>query len=89
MGQSRLPRQAQRRYRETFYPCNLYRPLLLRLHSKRRVAPVLETIQCKSSMSEASRTYDLPTLEVEAWVDAGMKGMKNVPTAKPETPGRS
>ena len=35
--------------------------------AKRKTALVLEIIQGKTSVSEASRTYDLPPSEIESW----------------------
>ncbi len=37
--------------------------------AKRKTALVLEIIQGKSSVSEASRTYDLRPSEIEGWVE--------------------
>lgn len=45
--------------------------------AKRKTALVLDIIQGKTAVSEASRTYDLNPSEVEQWVDDGKKGMEN------------
>ena len=51
--------------------------------AKRKSALVLEIIQGKTSVAEASRSYDIPPSEIEAWVDDGKKGMENALRAKP------
>ena len=51
--------------------------------AKRKTALVLEIIQGKTSVSEASRTYDLPPSEIEEWVEEGERGMENALRAKP------
>jgi len=38
---------------------------------------VLEIIQGKTAIAEASRSYDLPPSELETWVEDGKKGMEN------------
>jgi transposase-like protein len=45
---------------------------------------VLEIIQGKTTVAEASRAYDLAPSEVEEWVDQGKAGMENALRAKPE-----
>ena len=52
--------------------------------AKRKTALVLEIIQGKTTVSEASRAYDLNPSEVEQWVDEGKRGMENALRAKPE-----
>ena len=52
--------------------------------AKRKTALVLEIIQGKTSVSEASRTYDLPPSEIEGWVEDGRKGMENALKANPQ-----
>ena len=52
--------------------------------AKRKSALVLEIIQGKTTMSEASRAYDLMPSEIENWVDEGKRGMENALRAKPE-----
>ena len=51
--------------------------------AKRKSALVLEIIQGKTTVAEASRTYDIPPSEIEEWVDDGKKGMENALKAKP------
>ena len=52
--------------------------------AKRKSALVLEIIQGKTTVSEASRAYDLMPSEIEGWVDEGKLGMENALRAKPE-----
>ena len=52
--------------------------------AKRKSALVLEVIQGKTTVSEASRAYDLMPSEIENWVDEGKRGMENALRAKPE-----
>ncbi|MGH8811851.1 MAG: DUF1153 domain-containing protein [Advenella sp.] len=40
-------------------------------------------IQGKSTVSEASRIYNLPAAEVESWVVDGKRGMENALRANP------
>lgn len=51
--------------------------------AKRKTALVLDIIQCKTTVAEASRAYDLTPSEVEAWVDEGKHGMENALRSKP------
>ncbi len=51
--------------------------------AKRKTALVLEIIQGKTTVAEASRSFDLPPSEVEDWVDAAKRGMENSLRAKP------
>ena len=51
--------------------------------AKRKAALVTEIIQGKTSVAEASRTYDLPPSEIEEWVEEGRKGLENALRAKP------
>jgi transposase-like protein len=44
----------------------------------RKSALVLEIIQGKTSVSEASRQFDLTPSEIESWVEDGKRGMENV-----------
>ena len=48
-----------------------------RWRAKRKSALVIEIIQGKTTVAEASRTYDLTPSEVESWVEDGRKGMEN------------
>jgi len=52
--------------------------------AKRKTALVLEIIQGKTSVAEASRSYDLAPSEIESWVEDGRKGMENVLKANPQ-----
>ncbi len=51
--------------------------------AKRKTALVLDIIQGKTTVSEASRAYDLNPSEVEQWVDEGKRGMENALRSKP------
>ena len=51
--------------------------------AKRKAALVLDIIQGKTTVAEASRAFDLPPSEVEAWVEEGKRGMENALRAKP------
>ena len=42
--------------------------------AKRKTALVLDIIQGKTTISEASRAFDLNPSEVEQWVDEGKRG---------------
>lgn len=50
--------------------------------AKRKTALVLEIIQGKTTVAEASRGFDLPPSEVEDWVDEAKRGMENALRAK-------
>lgn len=51
---------------------------------KRKSALVLDIIQGKTTVTEASRQYDLSPSEVEQWVDDGKRGMENALRANPQ-----
>jgi transposase-like protein len=51
---------------------------------KRKSALVLDIIQGKTTVAEASRQYDLAPAEIEDWVDQAKAGMENALRAKPE-----
>ena len=51
--------------------------------AKRKSALVLEIIKGQTSVSEASRKYDLAPSEIEAWVDDAQKGMENALKTNP------
>lgn len=51
---------------------------------KRKSALVLDIIQGKTTVAEASQQYDLSRLEVEQWVDDGKRGMENDLRANPQ-----
>ncbi len=44
----------------------------------------MEIIQGKTTVSEASRQYDLSPSEVEQWADDGKRGMENALRANPQ-----
>lgn len=52
--------------------------------ARRKAALVLEIIQGRTTVAEASRQHDLTPAEVEDWVDQGKAGMENALRAKPE-----
>ena len=52
--------------------------------AKRKSALVLDIIQGKTTVAEASRQYDLSPSEVEQWVDDGKRGMENAQRANPQ-----
>lgn len=52
--------------------------------ARRKSALVLEIIQGKTTVAEASRQFDLPPSEIEEWVAQGKAGMENALRAKPE-----
>ena len=52
--------------------------------ARRKSALVLEIIQGKTTVSEASRQFDLTPSEIESWVDEGKREMENALRAKPE-----
>ena len=51
--------------------------------AKRKAALVMDIIQGKTSITEASRSFDLPPSEIEEWVEDGKRGMENALRAKP------
>lgn len=51
--------------------------------ARRKGTLVLEIIQGKTTVAEASRTYDLPPSEIEAWVEDGKKGLENALRSNP------
>lgn len=52
--------------------------------ARRKSALVLEIIQGKTTVAEASRAFDLTPSEIETWVDEGKRGLENALRAKPE-----
>lgn len=52
--------------------------------ARRKSALVLEIIQGKTTIAEASRQFDLPPSEIEDWINQGKAGMENALRAKPE-----
>ena len=51
--------------------------------AKRKAALVMEIIQGKTSISEASRSFDISPSEIEECVDEAKRGMENALRAKP------
>jgi len=51
--------------------------------AKRKSALVLDIIQGKATVAEASRAYDLSPSEIENWVDDAKRGMENALRANP------
>ena len=51
--------------------------------ARRKSAVVLDILQGKTTIAEASRAYDLPPSELEAWIDDGKKGLENALRANP------
>ena len=51
--------------------------------AKRKAALVVEIIQAKTTIAEASRAFDIAPSEIEDWVDEVQKGMENALRAKP------
>jgi transposase-like protein len=51
--------------------------------ARRKTALVLDIIQGKTTVAEASRAFDLPPSEIESWVDDGKRGMENALRTKP------
>ena len=54
-----------------------------RWRAKRKAALVMEIIQGKTTVAEASRSFDLQPSEVEEWVDEAKRGMENALRTKP------
>ena len=52
--------------------------------ARRKSALVLEIIQGKTTVAEASRQFDLTPSEIESWVDDAKRGMENALRTKPE-----
>src|SRR6201986_1129832 len=52
--------------------------------ARRKAALVLEIIQGKTTVAEASRAHDLPPSEIELWGEDGKKGMENALRANPQ-----
>ena len=51
--------------------------------ARRKAALVLEIIQGKTTVAEASRSFDLTPSEVEEWIEEGKRGMENALRTKP------
>ena len=52
--------------------------------ARRKSVLVLEVIQGKTTVSEASRQFDLAPSEIEEWMEHARAGMENALRAKPE-----
>lgn len=50
---------------------------IMRWTAKRKTALVIEIIQGKTTVSEASRSSGLSPSEIEGWVDETKRGMEN------------
>ena len=51
--------------------------------AKRKTALVLDIIQGKTTVAEASRTFDITPSELEQWVGEGKRGMENALRTNP------
>ena len=51
--------------------------------AKRKAALVMEIIQGKTTVAEASRSFDITPSELEEWVDEAKRGMENALRTKP------
>jgi transposase-like protein len=51
--------------------------------AKRKTTLVIEIMQSKITVAEASRSFDLPPSEIEGWVDDAKRRMENSLRAKP------
>mgnify|MGYP001174252186 FL=1 len=51
--------------------------------AKRNAALVMEIIQGKTTVAEASRSFDIQPSEIEEWVDEAKRGMENALRSKP------
>jgi transposase-like protein len=51
--------------------------------ARRKAALVLEIIQGKTTVAEASRSFDITPSEIEEWVEEGKRGMENALRTKP------
>ncbi|RID89602.1 DUF1153 domain-containing protein [Gemmobacter lutimaris] len=51
--------------------------------AKRKTALVIEIMQGKTTVAEASRSFDLSPSEIEGWVDDAKRGMENSLRANP------
>ena len=52
--------------------------------ARRKGALVLQIIQGKTTVAEASRAHNLPPSEIEKWVEDGKRGMENALRANPQ-----
>jgi transposase-like protein len=63
---------------------NMQEEDIKRWTAKRKSALVLDIIQGKTTVAEASRQFDLTPAEIEDWVSQAKAGMENALRAKPE-----
>ena len=54
-----------------------------RWRAKRKSALVIEIIQGKTAVAQASRTYDLTPSEIEGWIEDAKRGMENAVKTNP------
>jgi len=52
--------------------------------ARRKSALVMEILQGKTTVAEASRQFDLTPSEIEEWIDNAKAGMESALRAKPE-----
>ena len=52
--------------------------------ARRKSALVLDIIQGKTTVAEASRSYDLAPSEIEGWIEDGKRGMENALRSNPQ-----
>lgn len=50
---------------------------------KRKTALFIEIIQGKTTVAEASRSFDLSPSEIESWIEEARRGMENALRASP------
>ena len=51
--------------------------------ARRKTALVLEIIQGKTTVAEASQSFDMTQSEIEEWVEEGKRGIANALRTKP------
>ncbi|WP_235027085.1 DUF1153 domain-containing protein, partial [Cognatazoarcus halotolerans] len=51
--------------------------------ARRKSALVMEVLQGKRTLAEASRSYDLSPSEIETWIDEAKRGMENALRTNP------
>ena len=52
--------------------------------ARRKSALVLEILQGKTTVAEASRKFDVLPSDIEKWIDEGKRGMENALRTRPE-----
>ena len=52
--------------------------------ARRKSALVLDIIQGKTTVAEASRSHDLAPSEIEGWIEDGKRGMENALRSNPQ-----